>query len=267
MRSCRILQASWYDYPQYYDIAFQGCTGLEANFIEAACRKYCRVQVRRFLEPACGSGRLITELASRGYQVTGFDLSQPALSYLRRRLARRCLSADTLEADMSDFRLARSIDAAYCMPNTFRHLLSEQAARAHLECIAGSLRLGGIYILGMNLLPSDTAHWTERRGKTRVTVTERVLRTDLRRRIEYVEVCLTARGGSKEFRLRQQYQLRTYTPRQFRRLLASVPSLELCDTYDFQYDIDRPVALDNGIAYGVLVLSRRSRSRLVVFKT
>ena len=160
---------------------------------------------------------------------------------------------------MSDFRASRSADAAYCMINTFRHLLTEQAARSHLECIAGNLRPGGIYIIGMNLLPSGAARWAERRGKTKVTVTERVLRTDLRRRIEDVQVCLTARRGSKEFRLRQEYQLRTYTRRRFRRLLASVRSLELCDTYDFRCNIDQPILHDE-IAYGVLVLSCRSQS-------
>ena len=84
-----ILVANCYDYPQYYDIAFQAYTQREADFIEVACRKYCSFDVRRLLEPACGSGRLVTELAARGYQMTGFDLSQSALSYLRRRLKRR----------------------------------------------------------------------------------------------------------------------------------------------------------------------------------
>lgn len=259
MRRNGILSANWYDYPQYYDIAFQTHTWAEADFIEAACHKYCPFDARRLLEPGCGTGRLITELAARGYRVTGFDVSQPPLKYLRRRLERRRLHADTFEGEMSDFRVGRSADAAYCMINTFRHLLTEQAARTHLECIAGSLRPGGIYVLGMNLLPSSDARWAERRGKTKVTITESVLCTHLRRRIEDVQVCLTARRGSKEVRLRHQYQLRTYTRRQFRRLLASVRSLELCDTYDFPYDIDRPVALKkNEIAYGVFVLSRRS---------
>src|SRR5437588_6562424 len=100
MGRSRILLANWYDYPRYYDIAYQAYTRPEADFIEAACRKYCPFDVRRFLEPACGSGRLITALAARGYQVAGFDLSQPALSYLRRRLARRRLRAETFEAEM-----------------------------------------------------------------------------------------------------------------------------------------------------------------------
>src|SRR6266508_1937192 len=80
MRRNGILAANWYDYPQYYDIAFQTYTWAQADFIEAACRKYCSFDARRLLEPACGSGRLVTELAARGYQVTGFDISQSALS-------------------------------------------------------------------------------------------------------------------------------------------------------------------------------------------
>jgi len=122
------------------------------------------------LDPACGSGRLITEFAARGYQATGFDLSRPALSYLRRRLAWRRLPAETFEAEMSDFRLGQPVDVAYCTVSTFRHLLTEQVARSHLECIVDSLRPGGIYVLGLHLLPLNvnkdgTKRWTERRGK------------------------------------------------------------------------------------------------------
>jgi len=262
MASSRILVANWFDYPQYYDIAFQAYTRQEADFIEAACRKYCPFAARRFLEPACGSGRLITELAARGYQMTGFDLSQPALSYLRRRLARRLLNAETFEAEMSNFRLARPVDAAYCTVNTFRHLLTEQAARGHLECVARSLCPGGIYLLGLHLLPldaepEDDARWTEWRGETKVTVTLRMLRIDLRRRIENLRVCLLVRRGSKELRLRHEFQLRTYTARQFRRLLGSVSSLELCNIYYSGYDIRRQPDLNDEIAYGVVVLRRR----------
>src|SRR6266478_4235835 len=169
MRTYLIGTANWYDHPQYYDIAFQSYTAGEADFIEAACRKYCPFSVRRFLEPACGSGRLLTTLARRGYQVTGFDLSQPALRYLQRRLARSGLNAETFEAEMSNFRLRRRVDAAYCTISTFRYLLTEQAARGHLECIVDSLRPGGIYVLGLHLLPlgvdkEDAECWTERRG-------------------------------------------------------------------------------------------------------
>jgi SAM-dependent methyltransferase len=264
MARSRTLVANCYDYPQYYDIALQAYTQLEADFIEAACRKYCPFDARRLLEPACGSGRLITELATRGYQVAGFDLNRPALSYLRRRLARHGLRAKTFEADMSDFCLDRPVDAAYCTVNTFRHLLTEETARDHLRCVAASLRPDGIYILGLHLLSlginkQNTERWTQRRGDTKVTVTLRVLRTDLRHRVERLQVHMLVLRRSEEVHLRYEFQFRTYTVRQFRRLLGSVSSLELCDVYDFRYDIRQPFAQNDERAYQVLVL-RRLRS-------
>jgi len=261
----RILAASWFDYPQYYDIAFQAYTLGEANFIEAACLKYCPFDARRLLEPACGSGRLTTELAARGYQMVGFDVSQPALSYLRRRLTRSRLHAEIFEAEMSNFRIGQPVDAAYCVISTFRHLLTEQAARGHLECIARSLRPGGIYVLGLHLLPlggdnEQSECWTQRRRQTKVTVTLRFLRTDRRHRIEDAQVCLMARSRSNELRLQHAFQMRTYSPRQFRRLLDSVPSLELCDVYDFRHDIEQPSALNDEATYTIVVLKRGLRS-------
>lgn len=263
MGRSRILLANWFDYPHYYDIALQAYTHREADFIEAAGRKYCPFTPRRLVEPACGSGRLITELAARHYHVTGFDLSQSALSYLRRRLARRRLRAETFVGEMSDFHLVRPVDAAYCTVSTFRYLLTEQAARAHLECIARGLQPGGVYILGLKLLPSGvdkeaTKRWTERRGETKVTITLRVVSVDLANRIENIRVSLLVRRrGSKEFRLRHEFEVRTYTARQFRQLLNSVPPLELCDVYDFRYDIAQPLTLNDEMAYTVFILRRR----------
>ncbi len=255
--------SNWYDYPQYYDLAFRSETAMEADFVEAAARKYCPFPVRQLLEPACGTGRLVAELAARGYGLTGFDINRPSLGYLRRRLRRRGLSARVFEADMADFRLPQPVDLAYCTFDAFRHLLDEAAARRHLECVAGSLRPGGIYILGFHLLPPDASEecierWTERRGGTQVTVTLRVLSTDRRRRLETLRVSLLVRtraGGV--VRVRHDFPFRMYTAAQFRRLLQSVPSLELLDVYDFWYEIDRPLKLDNEMSDTVFVLRKR----------
>jgi len=266
MTTPSVLESSWYDHPRYYDIAFRPETGPEADFIEAACRKYCPFSVRRLLEPACGTGRLIVELAARGYRMTGLDLSEPSLQYLKRRLARGRLRASVRQADMADFQLAAPVDAAYCTFDSFRHLLTEQAARQHLQCVAESLRPGGIYILGFHLLPLDAAEecierWTERQGRTQVTVTLRVLATDRRRRIEQLRVSLLVRDGRRELRLRHDFPFRMYTAAQFRRLLATAPSFELCDVYDFWYEIDRPFPLNDDLADSVFILRKRGRGK------
>jgi len=262
MADSPIIRQSWYDYPQYYDLAFRSETRLEADFIEAACGKYGLLPPSlRLLEPACGTGRLVTELAARGHRMTGFDLSRPSLKYLRQRLARRKFAARVFRADMADFRLAKPVDAAYCTFDGFRHLLSEDAARSHLQCVAKCLRPGGIYILGFHLLPLDAAEecierWTERRGRTQVTVTLRVLQTDRRRRVERLRISTLVRSGGSEVRLRDEFPLRMYTAAQFRRILAGVPQLELCDVYDFWYEIDHPLRLSDELSDTVFILRR-----------
>jgi len=256
-----VIDVNWYDFPHYYDLAFRSETKREADFIEAVCRKYCSFRVRRMLEPACGSGRLICALAARGYRMTGLDTCGPALEYLRRRLKRRGLKASLLQADMSDFRLATPVDAAFCTFNSFRHLLTEQQAQRHLECVAGCLRPGGVYILGFHLMPHDASEscverWTARHGRLHLTVTLRVVQTDWRRRIERVRVNLLARTPTAQRRLRSEFPLRLYRVQHFRRLLAKVPQLRLLEVYDFWYEINEPVVLNDELADAVFILQK-----------
>jgi len=264
MASSKPILANWYDHPRLYDIAMDSETGPEADFLEAAARKYSPFRVRTLLELGCGSGRLVAEMAARGYRMTGIDLSGPALDYLRQRLARRGLRARLMKADMADFRLPHAVDGAFCTFDSFRHLLSEDAAQRHLECVARSVRPGGLYVLGFHLLPPDAAEecterWTEHRGPTQVTVTLRVVHTDRRRRLEQIRISLLARrqGKSDTIRLRDEFPLRMYTAGQMRRLLRRVPDWELCDVYDFWYEIDHPLRLTDELSDTVFVLRKR----------
>jgi SAM-dependent methyltransferase len=257
-----LLLTNWYDHPRYYDLAFRSENRPEADFIEAAARKYCPFRVRRLLEPACGSGRLIAELARRGYRMSGFDRSHPAVEFARRRLAQRGLRARIFTADMADFQVPHQYDAAYCTFDGFRHLLGEPAARRHLQCVAKSLRPGGIYILGFHLLPPDaseecTERWTERQGRTQVTVTLRVLSTNRRLRREEIRISLLIKRGKKICRLRDEFPLRLYTAAQFRKLLRAVPQFQIRDVYDFWYEIDRPLRLTNQLSDAVFILQRK----------
>jgi SAM-dependent methyltransferase len=258
----RALLADWYDYPQYYDLAFLDETKPEADFLEAAFRKYARRPVRRVLEPGCGGGRLVVELALRGFELVGFDTSEPALAHLCKQLARRKLTADVYRGDMTQFRVTQPVDAAICTFNTFRHLTTEAAALSHLQSVAEALSPGGIYVLGMHLLPPDAdeeslERWTASKGQTKVVFTLRVLNFNRRTRLETLRATMLVRTPGKELRLASEFQFRIYTAAQFRSLLAKVPQLELCDVYDFCYEIDQPLKLNNVISDTVFILRKK----------
>jgi SAM-dependent methyltransferase len=258
--------ATWYDHPQYFDMVFRDETAAEVKFFEQAFDRFASGSVRRLLEPGCGSGRLVAAMAARGYDVTGLDLSKPMLDYLRRRLKRRGLKGHLVLGDMTSmqFNTKRKFDSAFCTFNTFRHLTEEADAIAHLRSVADNLRPGGLYILGMHLIPMDAdpeciERWQASHGGTKVNVTLRVIDFDRKTRKEMLRVSVKAqkRSGKIE-RIRSEFPLRIYTPAQAKRLLRKVSDvLEIRGIYDFDYDIDEEREFDNDLTDALFVLKRR----------
>ena len=128
--------------------------------------------------------------------------------------------------------------------------------------MADSLRPGGIYILGFHLLPLDaseecTERWTERQGQTQVTVTLRVLATDRRRRIEQLRVSLLVRTAGEGTPPASRLPVPHVHGRPISPSAGRVPSLELCDVYDFWYEIDQPLELNDELSDTVFILRKR----------
>ncbi len=148
------IQGHLYDYPKYYDLVFGSDWKAEFDFLQACFRKHARRTVRRLLEPACGTGRLLIRFTEAGFHVFGNDLNLCAVQFCNARFGRRGFAPAAVVADMADFRVRKKFDAAYNMINSFRHLPTEEAAEAHLRCTARALAKGGLYVLGLHLTPT-----------------------------------------------------------------------------------------------------------------
>ena len=252
----------WYDTPRWYDLVFGADTRVEADFLEAVRKRFVPGGGRRVLEPACGTGRLMAELAGRGWRVTGFDRNPHVLDFARARLARRGLDATLFEADLADFRATGPHDLAHCLVSTFKYLRPVRAAESHLHRVARILRPGGVYVLGFHLSEYGTSRrtrerWVVTRGNTRVTCNIQIWPPDRRSRTERVRSRLIVQrpGGARRFETSWWFQ--TYDARQVRRLLARIPQLEHVATFDFTYAIDRPTGLSDEQLDVVLILRRR----------
>lgn len=257
-------ELDWYDAPRWYDAIFDVGTAQEADFLEAVFERHacCSPRGRRkVLEPACGSGRLVVELARRGWRTVGFDASAPMLAYAAERLAGEGLEAKLVEGRMEGFDAGRGFHLAHCLVSTFKYLLTEDDARSHLEHVAQSLALGGVYVLGFHLTDYhetavDRERWTARSGGADVVCTIQGWPADRRKRREKVRSRLRVTENGLERRFETAWDFRTYDAAQVRRLLRSVPALEHVATYDFTHDIDAPRQLDDEQLDSVLVLRR-----------
>ena len=260
----------WYDHPYFYDLGFQDTAEQETNFLKSLIERFGRSDTRSILEAGCGTGRLVVRLAELSFDVAGFDLNRPALTFLRQRLAERGLQAQIFEADMSSFRVPRKFDMVVHPLNTFRHLLTEEAALGHLQCVANSLKQGGLFVLCLHVMPHDAdgqciERWRADDGTTRVSYTLRVLSWNRRSRIERLRISMLIRDSAKsERRLRSEMELRTYSLAQLKKLLAKVPELRLVESYDFWYEIDEPIPLSPDVSDIVLVMQKVKAAKPVV---
>ncbi len=241
-----VKQGRLYDYPHYYELVFGSDWRAELAFLKACFGKHGNGAVRRVFEPACGTGRLLFRLGKEGLAASGNDLNEKMVDYCNARLLRHGLPATVVVGDMADFRLRRKVDAAFNMINSFRHLPTEQAAVAHLECVARALSPGGIYVLGLHLTPTEgepleEEHWSARRGNLAVLSRLRTIGRDRRRRTETVGMAFDVYTPKRSFRIAERIVFRSYTARQMSQLIAQVEAFSLAETYDFGYQVERPI--------------------------
>ncbi len=252
----------WYDLPLYYDIVFDTETQREADFLEGVAGLYGSPGRRRVLEPACGSGRLVLEMARRGWQVAGFDRNPAALRYCRERLDAAGLRAGLFRGTLEDFQLEGGFDLAHCLVTTFKYVLTEAGARRHLEAVARALRPGGLYVLGFHLSEYDSPRrarerWVAERDGIRVTSNLQIWPPDRRRRRERARIRLKVERDGTTRVYESHWWFRTYDAGQVRRLLRAAPAFDHLATYDFAYELDRDIPLDGRQLDVVLVLRRR----------
>jgi SAM-dependent methyltransferase len=158
-----------YTAPRLYEIAFDMNRKGEVDFLAHCFGHFATRSVRRVLDIACGTGPHLVRLAERGYRMTGLDLSAKNIEYLRERLDDKGLAGDLVVGDMTDFRLARPVDAAICMQDSQGHLLTNAQLVAHLRAVARNLSRGGVYVFDRYMAsswtnPARSWSWSRRRG-------------------------------------------------------------------------------------------------------
>ena len=254
--------ASIYDFPTYYDLVFGSDTAAELRFLQGCFERYVNGKVKRVFEPACGTGRLLYRLGQQGYSVGGNDLNPKAVEYCNARLKKHGISGGVDCGDMSDFQVARPFDAAFNTINSFRHLLSEEAAVAHLRCMSKAVRVGGIYALGLHLTPTrgeptDHESWSARRGQLVINTHMWPVEKKPRQRLERFGIRFDVYKPTETLRIADVLELRSYTKRQFQALLEAVSNWEPLEFYDFGYQLDEPI-VPNAETEDVVVILRNA---------
>ena len=105
----------------------------------------------KILDVPCGGGRLSLELASRGYRVTGVDLSLPLLEAANVEADVQQLAISWEHRDMRDLPWLGEFDGAVCFWSSFGYF-DEQGNADFLRAVSDALKPGARFLLDTPLI-------------------------------------------------------------------------------------------------------------------
>jgi len=135
--------------PVYMEDSFTKNTAEEVEFV---LEELSLPAGSHILDVGCGAGRHAVELARRGYQVTGVDISAGMLAEAERAAREADVEVELTHADATQFKSDKLFDAAICLcEGAFSLLGSEDDPIEHdlaiLCCIRAALKPGAGFIL------------------------------------------------------------------------------------------------------------------------
>lgn len=253
---------SLYSDPLIYDIVHADATGEQVAALRRLASGWNLTPADGlWLEPACGSGRLLDALADHGFPVVGFDREPAMVDYARRRLGER---GRVELADLVSFvpPVERgSVEVAINLINTIRHLDSDDALLAHLRQIAEALTDSGRYVVGISLSDyterlADEDIWRGESEGVSVVQVVQALPPGRRREERIISHLIIQRGEQSEPEHRDdRYTLRSYSPREWSEVIDRSP-LAIDEVFDI---FGEPTELDVG--YVLCSLTPRKDSR------
>ena len=134
---------------KYYDI-FNCSANYKkvADYIEKVFAAYNK-KPGLVLDLACGTGNLTLELAKRGYDMTGLDLSPEMLSEAVQK-SRANNNILWVNQDMCNFELYGTVDAIVCCFDSVNYILESENVKKCFALVYNYLNPGGIFVFDVN---------------------------------------------------------------------------------------------------------------------
>jgi SAM-dependent methyltransferase len=132
----------------WLQVAGEEQTRSEVDFLERVLQL---IPQARILDVPCGGGRHAVELASRGFNVTGVDLSLEFLDDARRLASERDVRVSWVHKEMRDLAGAGPFDGSYCVGNSFGYL-DDPGNAEFLQAVAQVLRPGARLVIDTDLV-------------------------------------------------------------------------------------------------------------------
>jgi SAM-dependent methyltransferase len=262
-----------YTEPLYYEVAFSFFNPKrQVDCFEEIIKRFSRIKVNRFLDIACGPSLQLREIARRGYEAVGLDKSREMLQYLREKAKEEGLRIETIQADMSNFKLDKKADFAFIMMGSFAFKSNEDLLR-HLDSVATSLKSGGLYLI-QNFEVDWAVDWTQPQRQTwemekdciKVKTTYETVVKNIIDQIVTEKITLEVDDHGRKGVFTHEEDMKLVFPQEFKLLLRINKKFEFLGWWKGSVDwwyLDQPLEKAEDLNLNInMVLLRRKQHRL-----
>jgi len=233
---------SLYHYPKLYSALLSP----EADMLRDIfvwIGRHLDAPLRSIMDPACGSGTWLVPFAIKGYFVGGNDIEKRMIEEAERQLL--VFPHELTLGDMRELSFSRTFDVAINLDSSIGHLKNDEEIKEHLSSVQKSLRVGGLYFLGLFVLDgeerddecellyeSETVTMSEG-GHAKVTYKSLFRDPIARRERIHLEVVTSGMTGYPEF-LQEEYDLFSFPMMRLLKVLEEVGDWEIVAVHSME---------------------------------
>lgn len=102
------------------------------------------------LDLGCGTGNFCIEMAARGYDMIGVDISHDMLSCAREKSLKKGCDILFVNQDITEIELYGTVDAIVCLMDTVNYITYKRDVKKLFKLIKNYLNPGGLFIFDIN---------------------------------------------------------------------------------------------------------------------
>ncbi|MEN6316061.1 MAG: class I SAM-dependent methyltransferase [Clostridiaceae bacterium] len=110
----------------------------------------CGLKPELIADLGCGTGSFCLEMAHRGYDMIGIDLSAEMLSCARQKALQAGADILFLNQDMTSFELYGTVDAITCLMDSVNYVTYKNDLKQLFKLVANYLNPNGLFVFDIN---------------------------------------------------------------------------------------------------------------------
>jgi len=236
-------------YAEYYDLIYRGYLERTVprliDFCVEIFKRDAEREVQNVLDIACGTGGPTIELATRGFNVTGLDISEKMIQIAAQKAERTGVRIRFIVGDMRDLNFVEEFDAVTCFFTSINYILEDGDMERVFSGVFRSLRKGGVFIADIpnpyrmkQWIEGIPTIWRVDAEDVNILILDSAIMDTVSGIVDWKRTLIINKGG--DMRLFPDYhKIRMYTPNELR-IYAANSGFRRTRIYGDMIIADRP---------------------------